>query len=231
MTKEDLRQQKARALRYKKPMMRYMNIDFIYQSIEEMRDAVADVQWFMDDRESLTNALCGDEDEAYEFQMAFADMAAELEFFESDLGEDTWIPECFDELFPATYPEGFGGMLGYDSFEGDYMGLDPYEYRLGKEEAEKRICRMTKKELLEAVGACLKIYAQFTAIQYRYDCLSASLDIVRGKNLERLKLIKAVEEQYEKANEESDGFRCDWSEAVRRFEGLLWEVPQEYWIQ
>lgn len=144
MTKEDLRQQKAKALRYKKPMMRDMNFDFIRQSIEEMRDAVSDVKWFVDDHESLTNALCGDEDEAYEFQMAFADMDAELQFFESDLDE-CWVPECFDELFPATYPKGFGEMLGYDSFEGDYMGLDPYEYQNGQEEAEKRICRMTKK--------------------------------------------------------------------------------------
>lgn len=230
MTKEDLRQQKAKALRYKKPMMQHMSFDFIRQSIEEMRDAVYDVKWFVDDHESLTNALCGDEDEAYEFQMAFADMDAELEFFENDL-RDAYVPDCFDELFPATDTGCFGAMLGYDSFEGDYMGLNPYEYQNGKEEAEKRICRLTKKELLEAVGACLKIYAQFTAIQYRYDCLSASLDIVRGKNLERLKIIKAVEEQYEKANEASSGFRYDWGDEVRRFDEMLWEVPQEYWIQ
>lgn len=230
MTKEDLRQQKAKALRYKKPMMQYMSLDYINQSIWDMQEAISDVQWFVGDRESLTEALCGDEDEAYEFQVAFSDLAAELEFFENDL-RDAYVPDCFDELFPATDTGCFGSMLGYDSFEGDYMGLTPYEYQLGREEAEKRICRLTKKELLEAVGACLKIYTQFTALQYRYDCLSASLDIVREKNLERLKLIKAIEEQYEKAEEDSSGFRYPWANEAMKFDGMLWQVPQEYWIQ
>ena len=230
MTKEDLRQQKAKALRYKKPMMQYMSLDYINQSIWDMQEAISDVQWFVGDRESLTEALCGDEDEAYEFQAAFSDLAAELEFFENDL-RDAWVPKCFDELFPATDTGCFGAMLGYDSFEGDYVGLTPYEYQLGKEEAGKHICRLTKNELLEAVGACLKIYAQFTALQYRYDCLSASLDIVREKNLERLKLIKAIEEQYEKAEEDSSGFRYPWANEAMKFDGMLWQVPQEYWIQ
>lgn len=230
MTAEELRQEKARNLRYKHPVMTHMSLDYINNSIWEMQDTITDVQWFCEDIESLTNALAGDEDEAWQFRMAFSDLAAELEQFQADLG-DTWIPDCFDDLFPATDRDTFGPMLGYDEYDMDYYGLDPYEYGPAAKEAQKRICRLTKNELLEAVGACLKVYAAFTALRYRYDCLEASLEIIREQNLEGLKLIKAIDEQYEKASAETTDFKYSWiGDSVRTLDKMLAEVPREYWI-
>ena len=229
-TAKELKQQKAKNLRYKHPIMQYMSLDYIRSQIWDMMDTISDVQWFADDIESLTNALAGDEDEAYQFRMAFSDLAAELEQFQNDLDE-AWIPDYFDDLFPATGVDCFGGWLGYDTEERDYFGLDPYEYGLAQKEAEKRICRMTKQELLEAVGACLKVYASFTALRYRYDCLEASLKIIQERNLEGLKLVKAIEEQYEKAEEDSKHFKYDWGKEVRRLDQMIGNVPQEYWVQ
>ena len=228
MTAEELKQQKAKNLRYKKPILQHMNLDYIREQIWEMMDVISDVQWFVDDDDNLVNALAGDEDEAWEFKAAFSDLAAELEQFESDL-QDAWIPDCFDDLFPAAGMEDV--WLGYDTYEHDYFGLTPYEYGPAQKEAEKRICRLTKTELLEAVGACLKIYASYTALQYRYDCLEASLNIIRGQNMDRLKLVKAIEEQYQKAEEESSGFKYQWGKAITDLDKMLASVPQEYWIQ
>ena len=225
MTAEELKQQKARNMRYKRPMMQYMNLDYIRDCVWEMHDTVSDVQWFAEDEDNLVSALAGDEDEAWEFRMAFSDLAAELEQFEEDLN-DAWIPDCFDDLFPAVGMDGT--MLGYDTYEHDYFGIEPYEYGFASKEAAKRICRLTKDELLDAVGACLKVYAAFTALQYRYDCLEASLNIVRGQNMERLKLVKAIEEQYAKAEEAK---WHSWDEEVYALDKLLAQVPQEYWIQ
>ena len=229
MTAEETKQYKAKQLRYKKPIARDMNLDFIREQIWEMGDLISDVQWFVDDHENLTNALAGDEDEAYEFQMAFSDLAAELQRFEEDLNEE-YIPDCFDDLFPAAGADFFGGFLGYDSYEHDYYGLQPYEYKWAEEEAEKRICRMTKKELLEAVGACLKVYTAYMALQYRYDCLEASLKIIQEKNLEGLKLVKAIEEQYAKAEEESNRFCYDYGPEIGKLNDMLDQVPQQYWL-
>ena len=229
MTAEELKQYKAKQLRYKKPIARDMNLDYIREQIWNMGELISDVQWFVDDHENLTNALAGEEDEAYAFKMAFCDLAAELEQFESDLDE-AWIPDCFDDLFPAVGADYFGGYLGYDSYEGDYYGLNPYEYKYAEDEAEKRICRMTKKELLEAVGACLKIYSAYVALQYRYDCLEASLKIIQEKNLEGLKLVKAIEEQYEKAEADSDHFRYKFGGEVGNLDKMLDQVSQEYWL-
>ena len=161
--------------------------------------------------------------------MAFSDLAAELQQFEEDLN-DEWIPECFDDLFPAAGADFFGGFLGYDAYEHDYFGLSPYEYNWAEQEAEKRICRLTKKDLLEAVGACLKVYSSFVALRYRYDCLEASLKIIQEKNLEGLKMVKAIEEQYEKAEQESNHFEYRWGNEVRKLDGMLDNIPQEYWL-
>lgn len=171
----------------------------------------------------------GDEDEAYEFKMAFSDLNAELEQFEEDLN-DAWIPECFNELFPAVGADEFGVWLGYDSYEHDYFGLDPYEYGPAQKEAEKRICRLTKNELLEAVGACLKVYTAYMALQYRYDCLEASLKIIQEKNLEGLKLVKAIEEQYDRAEDDSLHFQYKYGKEVVKLDRMLDQVPQEYWL-
>ena len=230
MTAEELKQHKAKQLRYKKPIAQCMNISYIQEQVWSMGELISDVQWFVDDKDNLVNALDGDEDEAFEFKMAFSDLAAELEQFEEDLREK-WITECFDDLFPAAGADFFGGYFGFDAYEGDYFGLQAYEYTHAEQEAEKKICRMTKKELLEAVGACLKVYSSYVALQYRYDCLEASLNIIREKNLEGLKLVKAIEEQYLKAEEDSEHFKYKFGSEVRKLENMLNQIPQEYWIQ
>ena len=230
MTAEEMKQYKAKNLRYKKPILQYMNLDFIQEEIWNMMDLISDVQWFASDEDNLVNALDGDEDEAFEFKMAFSDLAAELESFEEDLRNE-YVPDCFDDLFPAVGTDQFGVWLGYDSYERDYYGLTPYEYGPAQKEAEKRICRLTKNELLEAVGACLKVYTSYMSLRYRYDCLEASLNIIREKNLEGLKLVKAIEEQYLKAEEESEHFNYQYAPEVRKLDSMLDQVPREYWIQ
>lgn len=231
MTAEEMKQQKARNLRYKKPLMRDMSLDAIRTGIWEMQDVITDVQWFVEDETNLVNALDGDEDEAWAFRFAFSDLAAELERFESDL-EECWVPECFDELFPvACRPNDFGGMIGFDEYEQDYYRLDAWEIDAAQKESEKRIFRMTKKEIVEAVGQCLHIYASYAALRYRYDCLEASLEIIRGQNLEHLKLMKAIDEQYTIAEQATDGFRWKNDKELYKLDDMLNQVPQEYWIQ
>ena len=231
MTKvEELRHEKAKRMRYKRPIACNMNLWQIREELSEMQEVCFDVRWFEDDWDNLVSAMDGNEDEAYEFKMAFSDLYAELERFREDLN-DVYVPECFDELFPAAGLQCFGGYAGYDSFEGDYFGLDPYEYGPAEKEAEKRICRMTKNELLETVGACLKIVVSYLGIRYRYDCLEASMNILREKNMQVLKLFKAIEEQYDIAEKESNHFQFKYNKEVYELDEMLKEVPQEYWIQ
>ena len=230
MTAEEKKQYKAKQLRYKKTIASNMNYQFLVDELDEMGEAITDVQWFCEDEDNLVNALDGDDDEAYEFKMAFADLAAELERFSKDLHNE-YIPDCFDDLFPACGTDYFGGFAGWDSYEQDYFGLMPYQYEWAEKEAEKRILRLTKKELLEAVGACLRVFSSYMALRYRYDCLKASLDILRGQNMELIKLFKAIEEQYDKAEAESNHFEYIYHKEVYELDRMLDQVPQEFWIQ
>lgn len=230
MIAENMRKEKAKNLRYKRPIATDMNLSSIREALWEMEETCGDIEWFESDEENLIAAMDGDEDEAYEFKMAFIDLATELERFQSDL-EEEYVADCFDDLLPAMNATYFDGFLGFDTYEGDYFGISPFEYKHAQKEAEKRVCRLTKKELLEACGQCLKVVVQFLAVKYRYDCLEASFRILKDEHMQILKLFKAIEEQYEKANEESHGFKFEYCAEVYELDKMLDRVPQEYWIQ
>ena len=195
-----------------------------------MIEVCSDIHWYDNNEESLVNALDGDEDEAYEFKMAFSDLEAELDQFQEDLREE-YVSDYFDIFFPAVGASYGGGYLGYDEYEGDYFGLQPYEYSFAESAAAKKILCLTKKQILEAVGQCLKIAYSYMAIRYRYDCLEAAIEILRGENMNRIKAVKCIEEQYLIADESSDGFKLKYDKEVRKLDDMLQEIPSEYWIQ
>ena len=231
MTAAEEKAYKAKQLRYKKPIVRGLNIETIQSELWDMISACEDIHWYDNDEESLVNALDGDEDEAYEFKIAFSDLEAELDQFQDDLQYSEYVSEYFDVLFPAVGARYVGGYLGYDQYEGDYYGLEPYEYSSAEGEAAKKIMSLTKKEILKAVGQCLKVAYQYMAIRYRYDCLDAAIKILRRENMERIKIIKGIEEQYEIAEKSSDGFKRKYDKEVEKLDRMLREVPQEYWVQ
>lgn len=229
---ENKRKERAKALRHKKPIATNLNLWQIQQDLEEMQETCYDIQWWIDStgEETLLANMDGDEDEAYELKMAFSDLEAGLIQFQADMQEE-WIPECFDDLVPAMKQRGYGGYLGFDEYEGDYFGIQPFEYEWAERESEKRVCRLTKKELLGACGQTLNVITQYCALKYRYDCLKTAFDVIKGENVKLIKLFRGIEEQYEKANEESMGFKYCWGKEVDALDRMLWEVPQEYWIQ
>lgn len=176
------------------------------------------------------NALDGDEEDDYEFKMMFSGLVADCEQMERDL-EEEYIPEYFDLFFAAVYRGG--EMLGYDSYEQDYYGLSHAENIWANEEAVKKIKSLTKDQLIEAIQVCFGVYQAYIGLQYRYDCIKSAMDILRAENTGYLKMVKQIGELYEKANEETEGFR--WVYGLRKgleeFDRLLENLPQEAWIQ
>lgn len=229
---EQTKRIKARNLRHKKPIANGLNLDDIRSSLWDISEACADVQYYIDcgDDEALLNALDGDEDDAYEFKMMFSALSAECEQMQNDLDSE-YIPEYFDLFFVAVNKGG--EMLGYDTYEGDYYGLGSYESILANKEAAKKIKRLTKDQLIEAIQYCFGIYQAYIGLTYRYDCIKSAMDILRSENTARLQLIKQIEELYEKANEETEGFKYNYlqSNIIKRFDRLLENIPQESWIQ
>lgn len=228
---EETRRIRARNLRHKKPIANGLNLNDITTTLWDISEACIDVQYYIDsDEETLLNALDGDEDDAYEFRTMFSALSAECEQMQYDLNNE-YIPEYFD-LFFAAANKG-GEMLGYDTYEQDYYGLDSYESRIANELAAKKLKALTKEQLIEAAQCCFGIYQAYIGLTYRYDCIKAAMDILRDGNTGLLETVKQIEELYEKADEETNGFKYDFGQdnALKKLDRLLENMPQEAWIQ
>ncbi|MEY8357051.1 hypothetical protein AALB39_27420 [Lachnospiraceae bacterium 54-53] len=224
---EETKRRKARELRYRKPIVKNLNIETITQEIWEIQEECENVHWYFDtDEDTLINALDGDEDEAYEFKMMFGDLCAECEKMLEDLANE-YIPEYFNSFFVAIEAGDFGGgYLGYDSYEQDYFGLqcsDSY----AEQEAGKKLKQLTKEQLIQGAHMCFKVYHSYIGLRHRYDCLKASMDILRDQNTGHLQLVKQIEEVYEKAND--DRF-YEYHQPTRDLIRFANNLPPEAWI-
>ena len=219
-------------LRYKKPIVRDLNLDKIQEDLWNIMEECENIRWYTDSddgNDSLINALDGDEDEAYEFKMAFADLCAECERMQEDLREE-WIPDCFDIFFvAASAGESFGGLLGFDSYEGDYFGIDGTDV-WAEDEAKKKLKQMTKDDLIQSIRQCFRIYQSYVGLQNRYDSLKAAIDILRDQNTGFLQTIKEIEKLYEQAAEHQ-GLYAEYSKEWKEFERYTDALPPETWIQ
>lgn len=228
MYAEEMKKNKARNLRYKKPIVKLLNLDYIQRNLWDMQEECEGIRWYTDSEDgedSLINALDGDEDEAYEFKMAFADLCAECERMSEDLREE-WVPECFDIFFVAA---GAGDYLGWDAYESDYFGIDCAD-SFAEDEAKKQLKRMTKDELIASVRQCFRVYQSYIGLRNRYDNLKSSIDILRNQNTGYLQVVKEIERLYETASKDY-WTRNEYSEESREWERYTDALPQEAWIQ
>lgn len=225
---EETKKIKAKNLRYKKPIAKNLNLDAITQDLRDMQEACEEIRWYTDSddgNDSLVNALSGDEDEAYEFKMAFADLCAECERMLEDLREE-WVPECFDIFFVAV---GAGDLLGWDSYERDYFGISSYESNLAEEDSKGKLKRMTKDELIDASRQCFIVYQAYMGLKNRYDSLKAAIDILRDQNTGVLQTVKEIEKLYNSAQEERGNY-AEYSKEWKEFDRYADALPQEAWI-
>lgn len=232
---EETKKNKAKSLRYKKPIVKNLNLDAIKDDLWDIQDACEDVHWYTDSEEgsdSLVNALDGDEDEAYEFKMAFADLCAECERMFEDLQEE-WVPDCFDIFFVAAGAgDSYGGLLGFDTYESDYFGLS-CDTAFAEDEAKKKLKQMTKDELIAAVRQCFKIYQAYVGLRTRYDSLKAAIDILRDQNTGHLQVVREIERLYESAAEKTVQFGstyASYTKEWKEFDRYTNALPSEAWI-
>lgn len=228
---EETRRQKAKNLRYKKPIVKSLNLDFITQDLWDIQEACEDIRWYTDSEDgtdSLVNALDGDDDEAYEFKMAFADLCAECDQMRMDLRNE-WVPECFDIFFVvAGAGDLFGGLLGYDPFEQDYLGISCTD-AFAEDEAKKKLKQLTKDDLIAAVRQCFKVYQAYISLRNRYDSLKAAIDILRDQNTGYIQTVREIEKLHEAVSEDY-WTRNEYSKESQDWKRYTDALPQEAWI-
>lgn len=112
--------------------------------------------------------------------------------------------------------------------EEDYSSLTAYEQDLACTEAGKRLMRMTKANMLSAIGQSMGILVSFLDLRQSYDYLKATFDILRDTNTSLLDTIKEISTAYEAAD------ACHfyhWYEETKHFDRLLSNLPQRAWIE
>ena len=242
MTKaEEKRREKARQRRYRKPAVKDMNLTDIRIQLSDIEEACADVHWYCDSEDgwdTLLNALDGDDEDAWEFKMAFADLEGQCERMRDDLERvtdwDALLEDHFDLFFAGIGADGAtGGMLGWDGYEEDYFGLEPgWESESAGREASEKLKRLTKDQLIDLAGQAFRIAFNFLGLRSRYDDLKAALDILREQNTALLQQVKAIEDLYDAA--EAAGFaKYEWNRGEREkdLDRLLNALPDRAWIE
>lgn len=217
---------RARNLAYKKPLVKNLNFEYIRNEMYDITEACDEVRYFVEEDENILYSVLGDEDEAYEFKMLFSSLAYDAERLSDAIYNDYELPEIFDDWFCAMHSgEDFGGYLGYDSYEDDYVKLEYEDFV--ETDAGKRICKKTKPDILNGARMCFKILVSWLSIRNRYNDLQCAFDIIRDKNTSYLQMIRDINEAYEKC------VSAQWydEDKIKEFERLVLVLPQEAWLQ
>lgn len=219
--------ERSRNLRYKHPALTSLGYYFISDELYEIDSACEDIRWFMEsDGETLLNALDGDEEDEWEFRMAFTDLDGKAENLRNML-DDIDIREYFDDCTVGLIGNRYK-TVGYDDFEEDYFSLTSFEQELAYSEAGKKFMRRTKQEMISIIGQCWGIVISYLDIRQKYDYLKATFDILKDENTSILKNIADINEAYEAASKE--GF-YEYSKEFRRFETLVNDLPGRIWLE
>ena len=99
---------------------------------------------------------------------------------------------------------------------------------LAPTEAGKRLCRLTKAEMVSRIGWCFGITLAFVDLRQQYDYLKATMDLLRGESTALREVIKDIEAAYEEAAEENF---FSWGSGVKKLEKLFEALPDRIWIE
>lgn len=228
----DSKKERSAAMRYKRPALASLGAEAIMNELDRIIEACDDVRYYVeqaDNDETLLNALNGDEDEEWEFRMAFANVSAKSEHLQSVLYDQSFddFYQEFDDASVALLGKQYK-ILGFDAYEEDYYSLTSYDESLAQTEAGKRLMRKTKAEMLSTIGWCVGITLAFLDLRQSYDYLRATFDILRDENTSLLDTIKAIESAYDAAEE--DEFLA-WKDSTKNFNRLLDALPDRAWVE
>lgn len=219
----------------RKPLHAELNMDSIWEWFNDAYEECSEVAYAAEDYDALIDALDGDEDEAYEFRMAFSDLQSQFEMFYEALNE-AWVPKCFDLLF-AVSASGTDSMFYQEELTMDIIRMDRYDLSYEQEKGREILKRMTKDELLDATRQCLTIATSYMSLRARYDALRGTMDVVRGKNGAILRAVRRIDELYNAAWEKYGETSLIWRDSNSEQERIWFEfdrtikfLPQEAFI-
>ncbi len=232
---EEYKAQLAKQLRYKKPALADMDYGLMIETLQEIQDACIDIHDTVADDEKFLAALDGDDEEAFEFKIAFADLEGDCyklidalsshHLYRDQSEAEQEYNDCTVYLVGDLY-----NIVGFDAAEEDYFKLTSWEREYATEDAGKRLMRKTKAEMLNTISFNMRLFLGYYELKQRYDHLKATIEIVKGSNQSLIDQIRKIEDAYQKANTASAGFQYPCDEA-RALDALIDMLPDRFWVE
>ena len=234
MTREDIEREKriahARNMRFKRPALSILGYEDMMSELSEIDDDCCNAANLLEtDKDGLLDAFSGDEEEAFEFDMVLQDICFRM----YQLREQIEEAGRYDDKFGRTFNDCIVGLIGnryklvgYDEYEEDYFSLTSYEADIALSEVGKRLCRMTKPELLATIGQCMGIALAYLDIRHDYNTMKASFDIVRDHNSGVIEAVREIENLYDKITSHTAG-----AADRDRFQNLCDTMPDRVWLE
>ena len=213
-------------LQRKRTALCSLGYEQIKQELIDILEACGDIHWYIEkDDDTLLNALDDNEEEVWEFRMAFIDLEGKAERLLDEL--QGWnVAKNYNGCTVALLGNRYT-VLGWDGVEEDYIDLCGYDKDLAQTEAGKRFYRNSKSEMISIMGQCLGIIVAFLDLREQYDRLKVTFDVLRDENTSLLAQIKECEKAYIAA--EAIGF-ADEAPETKRFDMLINNLPAQMWI-
>lgn len=224
----DKRQEAARNARYRKAALADMSLDSIINGLYEISDTCGNVHWAAEDDEVLMKAFDGDDEEVFEFKVAFSDIEYKCDSLIEQLNSARYeIADIYDDCTVALIGNRYN-LIGFDDYEEDYFSLTSFEAELGEKESAKRLMRLTKAQMISTIGQCIGILLAYHDLKTQYDALKATLDIFNDDSSTLIDQIKKVEKLYEEAAQHDFN---DWDNSTRAFNALVDTLPERMWVE
>ena len=209
-----------------------MGFEFLRVELDDIRDACDTIHWWTDqDDETLLNALDGDDEDVWEFKLAFSHLEAKADELFETIHELCRYEDDFGQVYDDCTVALIGNRyqtIGYDGFEEDYYSLTGYELGLAQTESGKRLMRRTKAEIISIIGQCFGILIAFLDLRQQYDYLKATFDILRDENTSMLQQVREIDAAYKALVTADLSAR---SEAEKKFDRLLSALPDRVWME
>lgn len=131
------------------------------------------------------------------------------------------LREVWDDMTVGLLGDLFT-VYGYDAAELDYFKLnDEYEEALAVEEAQKRLGRFTKSELIKFFRKVLMTIVMFYDLKAAHDCLTSIVEELDEKGA----LLERKNDTINRLYEDLTG------KNAKEFDDLIAHLPQRMWVE
>ena len=161
----------------------------------------------------------GDDGYYQDYKELFDDLAGGASMLFDALDESN-AREFWDDMTVALLGQT-QKVLGFDSAEEDYFGMLDCEEDWAVQEAEKRLERMTKAELIRNFRTVLITLVSFFDLKAAHDCLTSIVQELDEKGA-------LLEQKNEKINQIYGDLTGKNGE---QFDSLVANLPQRMWVE